>query len=86
MNLSTDHYIYTGTVRHRRHDPFDSEFSYPVFMVYLDINDLDSVMKKSIFWNVDKSAIVSFQRNDFHGDVERPLDIAVRDTIKRELV
>ena len=83
MNLSTDHYIYTGTVRHRRHDPFDSEFSYPVFMVYLDINDLDSVMKKSIFWNVDKSAIVSFQRNDFHGDVERPLDIAVRDTVKK---
>ena len=53
MNLSTGHYIYTGKVRHRRHDPFDSEFSYPVFMVYLDINDLDSVMKKSIFWNVD---------------------------------
>ena len=83
MNLSTDHYIYTGTVKHRRHDPFNSEFSYPVFMMYLDINDLDSVMEKSIFWNVDKSAIVSFQRNDFHGDVERPLDIAVRDTVKK---
>ena len=83
MNLSTDHYIYTGTVKHRRHDPFNREFSYPVFMLYLDINDLDSVMEKSIFWNVDKSAIVSFQRNDFHGDIERPLDIAVRDTIKK---
>ena len=82
MKLSTDHYIYTGTVRHRRYHPFEREFSYPVFMVYLDINDLDNVISRSIFWNIDKPAMVSFNRKDFHGDFGVPLDTAVRDTVE----
>ena len=82
MKLSTNHYIYTGTVRHRRHHPFEREFSYSVFMLYLDINDLDNVISRSILWNIDKPAIVSFNRKDFHGDVGVPLDTAVRDTVE----
>ena len=53
-------------VKHRRYTPFKREFSYPIFMLYLDINDLDSVMKKSLFWNVERAAVVSFNRKDFH--------------------
>ncbi len=82
MNISTGHYIYTGLVKHRRYKPFKREFSYPIFMLYLDINDLDSVMKKSLFWNVNKPAIVSFNRKDFHNIETKSLDKAIRDTVE----
>ena len=85
MKLSTDHYIYTGTVRHRRYTPFESEFSYPVFMLYLDINDLENVINKSIFWNINKPAVVSFNRKDFHGTEEVDLDTAVRNTVENKV-
>ena len=85
MKLSTDHYIYTGTVRHRRYTPFESEFSYPVFMLYLDINDLENVINKSIFWNINKPAVVSFNRRDFHGKKDVDLDTAVRNTIENRV-
>tara|TARA_Y100001968_G_C19376255_1_gene727816 strand:+ start:391 stop:1158 length:768 start_codon:yes stop_codon:yes gene_type:complete len=85
LKLSTDHYIYTGTVRHRRYIPFESEFSYPVFMLYLDINDLENVINKSIFWNINKPAIVSFNRRDFHGKKDVDLDTAVRNTIENRV-
>ena len=85
MKLSTDHYIYTGTVRHRRYTPFESEFSYPVFMLYLDINDLENVINKSIFWNINKPAVVSFNRRDFHGAEEVDLDTAVRNTVENRV-
>ena len=84
MKLSTDHYIYTGSVRHRRYTPFESEFSYPIFMLYLDINDLENVINKSIFWNINKPAIVSFNRKDFHGNENIDLDIAVRNTVEEK--
>ena len=85
MKLSTDHYIYTGTVRHRRYTPFESEFSYPVFMLYLDINDLENVINKSIFWNINKPAVVSFNRKDFHGTEEVDLDTSVRNTVENKV-
>ena len=84
MSLSTDHFLYTGIVKHRRFTPFKREFSYPVFMLYLDINDLDSVMKKSFFWNIDKAAVVSFNRKDFHNINTMSLDQAVRDTVQKK--
>ena len=65
-------------VKHRRYTPFKREFSYPIFMLYLDINDLDSVMKKSLFWNVDKPAVVSFNRKDFHNVETKSFDKANR--------
>ena len=83
--LSTENFIYNGVIRHRRHNPFRSEFSYSIFMIYLDIGDLDSILKKSLFWNVNKPAIVSFNRADFHGDTDISLDDAVRNTIENRL-
>ena len=80
--LSTENFIYNGVVRHRRHNPFRSEFSYSIFMIYLDIGDLDSILKKSLFWNINKPAVVSFNRSDFHGDPDISLDDAVRNTIE----
>jgi|TARA_B110000467_G_C18196453_1_gene409228 DUF1365 family protein len=85
MSLSTGHFLYSGEVKHRRYTPFKREFSYPVFMLYLDINDLNNVMDKSIFWNVNKAAMVSFNRLDYHNAKTESLDQAVRDTVQKKV-
>jgi hypothetical protein len=54
-------------------------------MLYLDINDLENVINKSIFWNINKPAVVSFNRKDFHGTEEVDLDTAVRNTVENKV-
>jgi len=44
--------IYTGTVRHRRYTPKNHEFTYRVFMVYLDLQELDQVFSQSCWWSI----------------------------------
>ena len=81
MSISTKSYIYTGTIRHRRFTPFDHFFTYPLFMVYLDLDSFEDNIKKSWLWNINKRALVSFMRNDYHGDNKINLDVSVRKTI-----
>lgn len=81
MSLSVDNYIYTGTIRHRRFFPFTHFFNYPIFMVYFDISNVERMLEKTWFWNINKPSIVSFYREDYHGDHSQSLDDAVRSTI-----
>lgn len=62
--------IYHGTVRHRRFSPQPHEFSYNVFMMYLDTAELDSILSLSPFWSDKPWAIARFKRADFHIDQE----------------
>lgn len=50
-------------------------------MAYVDISSLKSAMKRSFLWNINKPAIVSFRRKDYHGDPTIELDSAVRKTL-----
>ena len=42
-------------------------------------------MDKSIFWNVNKAAMVSFNRLDYHNAKTESLDQAVRDTVQKKV-
>ena len=81
MTLSKNHQLYWGTISHQRHTPFKRFFSYPIFMAYIDISSLASTMKPSLLWNINKPALVSFKRKDYHGDPDLDLDSAVRKTL-----
>ena len=81
MSLSLGNYIYNGTIRHRRYTPFNHFFTYPLFMVYFDISKINKMLNRSLIWGVDKPAIISFYRKDYHGNPSKSLDSAVRDTI-----
>jgi hypothetical protein len=50
-------------------------------MAYIDISTLATVMKPSLLWNVNKPAIVSYRRKDYHGEPSIGLDSAVRKTL-----
>ena len=70
--------IYRGWLRHRRFAPRHHEFRYTLFMVYLDLAELDTAFRGHWLWR----AITRFRRDDHLGD--GPLDQAVRDLVQRE--
>ncbi|WP_232305564.1 DUF1365 domain-containing protein [Gilvimarinus polysaccharolyticus] len=73
--------IYHGWVRHRRFSPRKNSFLYRVFMMYLDINEIDAVLAQSRFWSKSRWAPAQFRRKDFFGDPSLSLDTAIRNEI-----
>ncbi len=70
--------IYEGRVRHRRHRPRPHHFSYPLFMMYLDLDELPHLFDGRWLWSSRGPAPAWFRRQDFLGPVEIPLDESVR--------
>jgi DUF1365 family protein len=81
MSLSIKSYIYSGKIQHRRYSPFQHFFTYPLFLAYIDLDTISSTLKRSWFWNIDKPAIISFNRSDYHGEKNKKLSLSVRETI-----
>ena len=76
--------IYQGYLRHRRFTPHVHKFSYRVFMMYLDLDELDQVLEKSPFWSRRAWRPARFERADFHGDPALSLKQAIRARIHDE--
>jgi DUF1365 family protein len=73
--------IYQGYLRHRRFRPNAHRFSYQVFMMYLDLDELDDVFALSPLWSARPWRPARFQRSDFLGDPQVALKQAVLDRI-----
>jgi uncharacterized protein len=76
--------IYTGWVRHRRMRPQPHAFRYRLFMMYLDLAELDRVFRGRWLWSARKPSLAWFRRADYLGNPRVPLDQAVRDRVERE--
>ena len=50
-------------------------------MAYIDVSSLHTTMNPSLLWNINKPALVSYKRSDYHGDPSIDLDKAVRNTL-----
>jgi len=74
--------IYAGSVRHRRFKPVLNGFRYGIFMLYLDLAELDRVFAGRWFWSTRRPALAWFRRRDHHGDASVPLDTAIRDLVE----
>ncbi|UHQ55490.1 DUF1365 domain-containing protein [Microbulbifer sp. YPW16] len=70
--------IYSGWVQHRRFAPREHRFRYRVFMMYLDLGELDQVLAMSPLWSRSRWAPASFRREDFFGDPVLGVGEAVR--------
>lgn len=73
--------LYHGWLEHRRHQPRVHAFRYRLFMVYLDLAELDTVFKGRWCWSTQRAALARFDRRDHLGDATQPLHEAVRDLI-----
>ena len=76
--------LYHGWLRHRRFAPRLHAFRYPLFMMYLDLAELDEVFRGRWFWSTRGYALARFDRADHLGDPAIPLGQAVRDLVQRE--
>jgi DUF1365 family protein len=76
--------LYLGRLRHRRFSPRAHEFSYPLFMSYIDLAEVDRMFAGRWLWSAHRPALAWFRRADFLGDPSVPLDRAVRDRVEHE--
>jgi uncharacterized protein len=76
--------LYEGWVRHRRHAPRRHGFRYPLFMLWLDLSELDDVFAGRWLWSTRSPNLAWFRRADYCGDRTLPLDEAVRREVLRQ--
>jgi uncharacterized protein len=76
--------IFRGQVRHRRFSPVPHEFTYEVFMAYLDIDRLAEALEVSRWSAYNKPALLSFQERDHFGDPALPLRERLREDAARD--
>src|SRR5271166_4408265 len=65
--------IYFGTLRHRRFRPACHEFTYPLFMAFLDVDCIPDLMQVSRLASYNSWNWASFNESDHFGDARRPL-------------
>ncbi|MEA2334165.1 MAG: uncharacterized protein QOG40_655 [Solirubrobacteraceae bacterium] len=75
--------LYEGSIRHRRSSPAD-EFSFPLFMAYVDLDELPGVFDASRLWSARRPALAWLRRADYLGDPATPLRAAVSDLVEQQ--
>lgn len=76
--------IYTGSVRHRRHAEASHDFNVNLFMVYLDLEEIETVCAASPLWSANRFAPAWFRRKDFLPDRPGGLRAAVLDALREK--
>lgn len=77
--------IYTGVVRHRRFLPRQHSFTYQVYMMYFDLDEVEDVLATSPFWSVKRWHPARFVRSDYFGDPKVSLKTAVLAEVNQRL-
>ncbi|MBJ7538020.1 DUF1365 domain-containing protein [Marinomonas transparens] len=77
--------IYSGIVRHRRFMPRSHVFSYRVFMMYFDLDELDDTLALSSWWSKAGWSLARFKRADYFGDNDLPIKEAVLNHVNKAL-
>ena len=70
--------LYVGSLAHRRFAPRAHAFRYRLFMMYLDLAELESVFRGRWLWSIGRPNLAWLRRADYLGDPRVPLDEAVR--------
>ncbi|HNP65421.1 MAG TPA: DUF1365 domain-containing protein [Woeseiaceae bacterium] len=76
--------IYEGQVRHTRAIPAQHKFSYRVFLMYLDLDELPQLFERRWLWSTRHPALARFKRANHLGPENQALSESVRDRIEAE--
>ena len=74
--------LYEGIVRHRRVGPPAHEFCNSLYLLYLDLDEIDDVFRDRWLWSCSKPAVARFRRDDHLGPASEPLDQSVRNLVQ----
>lgn len=77
--------IYRGIVEHTRLQPHLHQFQYQVFMMYLDLAELDQVFAGRWLWSARYPAVAWFRRRDHLGNPRQLLSESVRDLVEQQV-
>lgn len=75
--------LYEGWLTHHRHAPTRHRFRRRLFMVYLDLSELDTVFSGRWLWSTSRPTLAWFRRSDHLGNPSDPLDGAVRALVEQ---
>jgi len=74
--------LYEGAVSHHRVAPRIHSFRFRLFLLYVDLAELDKLFGKLGIWSTRWPAFARFRRADHLGGARQPLDEAVRDLVE----
>ena len=74
--------IFEGRLKHCRYTPVHHQFEYRLFMMYLDLSELEEVFHGRWLWSVNRPSLARFRRGDHVGDPDRSLESCVRDLVE----
>lgn len=77
--------VYVGRVHHARHTPRPHRFSYRLFMLYLDLDEVETAFDDRWLWSHERWNVASFRRKHYLGDPSRPLANCVRERVEAAL-
>ncbi|WP_145308184.1 DUF1365 domain-containing protein [Gimesia fumaroli] len=76
--------IYEGWVRHRRFTPVEHRFLNRIFLMYLDLDELERLFARRWCWSTRRIALAQFRRRDHLGDPQKTLAESVRDLVEEQ--
>lgn len=77
--------FYEGLVQHRRLGAITHQFRYRLFLVFLDLSEIRSVLSRGWLWSDRRFSVARFRRADHLGDPDQPLDESIRDLVESRL-
>lgn len=77
--------LYDGTVRHRRFAPRAHRLHYPLFMLYVDLDELGIAFDGSRLASARRPALLWLRRRDHFGEPAPPWAATVRDAAAERL-
>ena len=76
--------IYEGRVSHRRFSPRRHSFDQKLFLMYLDLAEVDQVFRGRWAWSAKRPALAWLRRRDHMGPTDENLEKSVRDFVERK--
>ncbi|MDW3095454.1 MAG: DUF1365 domain-containing protein [Gammaproteobacteria bacterium] len=80
----TNSCIYKGRVNHCRYEPRTHSFTYSLFMMYVDLEELPTLFNNHFAWSNNTPALASFYRKDHHGNESTLLSDSIRALVKEK--
>ena len=76
--------LYEGVVTHARSHPLRNHFQYRLYLVYVDLAEVDELFGRRGVWSTRWPAVSRFRRDVHLGPADRPLDDCVRERVQTE--
>ncbi len=70
--------LYEGHVRHRRRSPKKHMFNFKMYMLWLDLDELQEVFKRRWLWSTERPAFSRFRESDHLTVVDQSLTLRER--------